>query len=106
MPEFYQLSLERYCRRQVNGLFELLAADGLPAPRLQMLRDGIVDAMVSDHECKGCFVVNAAAERAPAHAETRAWVADQFSHIETASLPPARGPSVHSKNLDFERIPP
>lgn len=80
----YQLSLDRYRRRQANGLLELLAADGPLAPRLQSLLDSVVNDMVSDCECKGCFVVNAAAERAPAEPQTRRQVTDQFALIESA----------------------
>lgn len=80
----YQLALDRYCRRQAIELLDLLAADGPLAPRLRILFDSMVDEMVSDRERKGCFVVNAAAERAPAEAETRERVTDQFARIESA----------------------
>lgn len=80
----YRLSLDRYCRRQANGLLELLAADGPLGPRLRILFASMVDEIVSDRDCKGCFVVNAAVERAPAEAETREQVTDQFARIESA----------------------
>ncbi len=82
--KLYQQSLDRYCRRQANGLFQLLAADGPLAPRLQLLLDSIVAEIASDRECKGCFVVNAATERAPAEKGTRERVTRQFARIESA----------------------
>lgn len=80
----YQLALDRYRRREADRLLELLAADGPLAPRLQALLHGMVDEMVSDGDCKGCFVVNAATERVPAEEATRRQVADQFARLEEA----------------------
>lgn len=80
----YQLSLARYCRRQADALLELLAAPGPLAPLLEVLLNSIVDEMVADCECKGCFVVNAAAERAPAEVQTRERVTEQFALVESA----------------------
>lgn len=80
----YQLALDRYRRREADRLLELLAADGPLAPRLQALLHGMVDEMVSDIDCKGCFVVNAATERVPGEEATRRQVADQFARLEEA----------------------
>lgn len=80
----YQLALDRYRRREADRLLELLAADGPLGSRLEALLHGLVDDMVSDSECKGCFVVNAATERVPGEEATRRQVADQFARLEEA----------------------
>lgn len=80
----YQLALDRYRHREADRLLELLAGDGPLASRLEALLHGLVDDMVSDSECKGCFVVNAATERVPGEEATRRQVADQFARLEEA----------------------
>lgn len=80
----YQLALDRYRCGEADQLLELLAADGPLASRLQTLLYGMVEGMVSDGDCKGCFVVNATAERLPSDEATRRQVVDQFARIEEA----------------------
>lgn len=80
--QLYQLALDRYRHREAERLVELLAGDGRLLPRLRGLLDGLVDGMVSDPQCKGCFVVNAATERVPSAEATRRQVADQFARLE------------------------
>lgn len=80
----YLRALERYCETQTAALVGLLALDGRLEPRLGTLLEGVVSEMVSDRDCKGCFVVNAAAERGSEDAETGRHVREQFARIEAA----------------------
>lgn len=80
----YQQALSRY--RDVEGArwYDRLATPGPVLPTVRALLLALADEACEGPRRRGCFIVNAIAERVPADADTTRQVAAQLARIEEA----------------------
>lgn len=80
----FQAALVRYCSTEAGPRHDLLRGSGPVLDAVRELLEGIAAAPFVHPDRRGCLVVNAAMERAPAHRATAEAVAAQFGRFEEA----------------------
>jgi TetR/AcrR family transcriptional repressor of nem operon len=78
----YERSLEFYLEQSVRDRIARLEASLSPLAAIRAFFDEIVERSVTDSECRGCMLVNAALEVAPHDVALRAVVARELEQIE------------------------
>ncbi len=78
----YGLALDRYCEQRAGPVIDALEAPGPVLPRLRAMLEHLADAPATDHESRGCLVVNATIERVPADAAVTQRVRDHLRKDE------------------------
>jgi len=76
----YRRALDHYVEHSVRDRIRRLGALP-PLPAIQAFFDEIIERSMSDAECRGCLLVNAAMEEAPYDAEFRAAVLQEVGSI-------------------------
>jgi TetR/AcrR family transcriptional regulator, transcriptional repressor for nem operon len=78
----FSRALERYLDRTTRDRLQRLEQSLAPKAALHQFFAEIIEHSISDHQRKGCFLVNSALEVAPHDSTCRAVIAAQFAEIE------------------------